>query len=81
MEANHKKVNKEFRLSSWAIDNKNTAYVMMIVILFLGVSAYYSMPRENFPEVKSQDVCVGLVAAEAVLLRDSGHHVTADSRR
>ena len=61
MEANHKKVNKEFKLSSWAIDNKNTAYVMMIVILFLGISAYYSMPRENFPEVKDTKIYISTV--------------------
>ena len=29
-----KQVDKEFGLSSWAINNKTTAYVMMAIILF-----------------------------------------------
>ena len=51
MSKHKKSVDKEFRLSSWAIDNKTTMYVLIAVILFLGASAYFSMPRENFPEI------------------------------
>ncbi|MEM7085158.1 MAG: efflux RND transporter permease subunit [Bacteroidota bacterium] len=58
MAEDHKKVNKEFPLSSWAINNKTTIYVLMILILFLGVSAYFSMPRENFPEIKETKIYV-----------------------
>ena len=42
---------KEFLFSSWAIRNSNTMYVFMAVLLFLGLSAYLTMPRENFPEI------------------------------
>ena len=52
MSKKEKNINKEFRLSSWAINNKTTIYVMMFIILFSGISAYFSMPRENFPEIK-----------------------------
>lgn len=55
---NKKKVDKEFRLSSWAIDNKTTMYVLIAVILFLGASAYFSMPRENFPEIKETKIYI-----------------------
>jgi multidrug efflux pump subunit AcrB len=61
MTEDHKKVNKEFALSSWAINNKTTIYVLMILILFLGVSAYFSMPRENFPEIKETKIYVNSV--------------------
>ena len=61
MTEDHKKVNKEFPLSSWAINNKTTIYVLMILILFLGVSAYFSMPRENFPEIKETKIYVNSV--------------------
>lgn len=61
MTEEHKKVNKEFVLSSWAINNKTTIYVLMILILFLGVSAYFSMPRENFPEIKETKIYVNSV--------------------
>ena len=53
-----KKVDKEFGLSSWAINNKTTIYVLMILIFFLGISAYFSMPRENFPEIKETKIYV-----------------------
>jgi len=53
-----KNTEKEFKLSSWAINNKTTIYMMMAMILFLGVSAYFSMPRENFPEIQETKIYV-----------------------
>ena len=61
MTKKEKKVNKEFGLSSWAINNKTTMYVLITVILFLGGSAYFSMPRENFPEVKETKIYISSV--------------------
>jgi multidrug efflux pump subunit AcrB len=56
-----KKVNKEFGLSSWAINNKTTMYVLMTVILFLGAGAYFSMPRESFPEIKETKIYISSI--------------------
>lgn len=42
---------KEFALSSWAIDNKMTVYVITAIVLLAGLLSYYSMPREAFPEI------------------------------
>ncbi len=53
-----KKVDKEFGLSSWAINNKTTMYVLIALILFLGASAYFSMARENFPEIKETKIYI-----------------------
>ena len=53
-----KNTEKEFKLSSWAINNKTTIYVMMILILFSGISAYFSMPRESFPEVHETKIYI-----------------------
>ena len=50
--------NKEFPLSTWAIKNKTTIYMMIGLILILGGSAYFSMPRENFPEVKETKIYI-----------------------
>ena len=52
---------KEFKLSSWAIENKMTIYVTMIMFLFLGLSAYYNMPREDFPEIKETKIYISTV--------------------
>ncbi|WP_299222967.1 efflux RND transporter permease subunit [uncultured Psychroserpens sp.] len=53
-----KNVDKEFGLSSWAINNKTTMYVAIALILFLGASAYFSMPRENFPEIRETKIYI-----------------------
>ncbi|CAA0143723.1 efflux RND transporter permease subunit [Tenacibaculum maritimum] len=60
-EKQKKQVDKEFGLSSWAINNKTTIYVMMVLILFLGISAFLSMPRENFPEIKGTKIYISSI--------------------
>jgi len=46
-----KNADKEFRLSSWAIDNPSVIYVMIGIFLWIGFSSYMAMPREDFPEI------------------------------
>ncbi|MEP4947623.1 MAG: efflux RND transporter permease subunit, partial [Flavobacteriaceae bacterium] len=53
-----KNINKEFKLSSWAIDNPSVIYVMIGLFLFIGLSSYFSMPREDFPEVKETKIYI-----------------------
>ncbi|MEK9614035.1 MAG: efflux RND transporter permease subunit [Flavobacteriaceae bacterium] len=52
---------KEFLLSSWAIDHKTVVYVIMIIFFILGISSYFSMPRETFPEINDTKVFVSTV--------------------
>ncbi|MDG1760754.1 MAG: efflux RND transporter permease subunit [Flavobacteriaceae bacterium] len=47
---------KDFLFSTWAITHKTIIYVIMTIFLFLGISAYFTMPRENFPEIKQTNV-------------------------
>ena len=56
-----KEAHKEFGLSSWAINNKTTMYVLITLILILGAGAYYSMPRESFPEVKETKIYISSI--------------------
>lgn len=56
-----KQVEKEFGLSSWAINNKTTMYVLIAVIFYLGIAAFFSMPRENFPEVNETKIYISSV--------------------
>ncbi len=60
-EKQKKQVDKEFGLSSWAINNKTTIYVMMVMILIMGISAFLSMPRENFPEIRETKIYISSV--------------------
>ena len=52
---------KEFKPSSWAIETSTLIYVIIFVFLFLGISAYFSMPRENYPEIKENRIFVSSV--------------------
>ena len=61
MSKQDKNLDKEFGLSSWAINNKTTIYVTIILILFMGYSAYKNMPRESFPEIKETKIYVSSV--------------------
>ncbi|MGF1556304.1 efflux RND transporter permease subunit [Paucihalobacter sp.] len=61
MSKKKKNVDKEFVLSSWAINNKTTMYVLIALILVLGTSAYFSMPRENFPEIKETKIYISSI--------------------
>ena len=61
MSRQQKNANKEFRLSSWAIDNPSVIYVMIGIFLFIGLSSYFSMPREDFPEVEETKIYISTV--------------------
>ncbi len=61
MAKTNKKVDKEFAWSSWAINNKTTMYVLIALILVLGTGAYFSMPRENFPEIKETKIYISSI--------------------
>ena len=52
---------KEFLLSSWAIDHRTVIYVIMTIFFILGISAYFSMPREAFPEINDTKVFVSTI--------------------
>jgi len=51
MSRQKKNANKEFRLSSWAIDNPSVIFVMIGLFLWIGLKSYFAMPREDFPEI------------------------------
>ena len=56
-----KKKNREFFLSSWAIENKTIIYILMVIFLVSGINAYNTMPREPFPEINTTNVFVSTV--------------------
>jgi len=44
-------IEKEFKPTSWAIDNKVAIYVATVIISLAGIITYNSLPKESFPEV------------------------------
>ena len=61
MTEKQKTVSKDFPLSTWAINNSTTIYVLIALILILGIKAFYSMPRENFPEINETKIYISSV--------------------
>ena len=56
-----KKIYKEFKPSSWAIDHRVVIYVIMAIFFILGVTSYLNMPRESFPEINDTQIFVTTV--------------------
>lgn len=52
---------KEFKPTSWAIDNKVSIYVATAIICLAGIMTYRSLPKENFPEVVFPQIFVATV--------------------
>lgn len=42
---------KEFKPSSWAIDNKISIYILTLFIIVFGIKSYNSLPKESFPDI------------------------------
>src|SRR6478609_856604 len=52
---------KEFGISSWAVDNRVTVYILTLLIVITGVIAYVTMPREDFPEIIENKIYISSV--------------------
>src|ERR1700741_4918535 len=52
---------KEFKPSSWAINNKISIYVLTAIILFWGIKSYNSIPKESFPEIVVPTIYINTV--------------------
>ena len=61
MKKAEKNSNKEFKWSSWAIDNPTTIYVMIAIFFVVGLTSYFAMPREEFPEVVETKIFVSTI--------------------
>ncbi|MGA0154387.1 MAG: efflux RND transporter permease subunit [Flavobacteriaceae bacterium] len=61
MKKAEKNSNKEFAWSSWAIDNPTVIYVMIAIFFVVGLTSYFAMPREEFPEVVETKIFVSTI--------------------
>ncbi|RLD50517.1 MAG: AcrB/AcrD/AcrF family protein, partial [Bacteroidetes bacterium] len=57
----NKNVVRDFFLTSFSLKNKNTIYLMTVIIVLFGIFSYRSMPKELFPEVYFPTVLVNTV--------------------
>ena len=52
---------KEFKPTSWSIDNKTSIYVLAIIISIFGLLSYNSIPKEQFPEIVIPTILVNTI--------------------
>ena len=55
------KVVREFKLTTLALKNKNTVYLLALILLFFGIYSYRSLPKELFPEIVWPQIMVQTV--------------------
>ena len=56
-----KDVFKEFKPSSWSIDNRTAIYIITIIITLAGLLSYMNLPKEQFPDIKIPQIIVQTV--------------------
>jgi multidrug efflux pump len=49
---------KEFKLSSFAVNQNTSVMVMIVLIAILGLSAYLNLPKESSPDIKIPNVFI-----------------------
>lgn len=52
---------KEFGISSWAVDNRVTVYILTFIVVITGIYAYVTMPREDFPEIIENKIYISSI--------------------
>lgn len=58
-DSSKKGVIREFGVSSLSVDNRTSVVILTLIITFLGIFAYRTMPKESFPEIVIPTVYVG----------------------
>lgn len=53
-----KDIFKEFKPSSWAIDNKTSIFVLTVIITLAGIMSYINLPKEKFPDIQIPTIYV-----------------------
>lgn len=52
---------KEFKPTSWSIDNKTSIYIMTLIVTLAGIFSYVNLQKENFPDIVIPTVMVATV--------------------
>src|SRR6187401_2244371 len=52
---------KQFKPTSWAIDNRTAIYIVAVIITLMGLMKFNSMPKEQFPDIVVPTISVTTV--------------------
>ena len=54
---------KQFKPTSWAIDNKTAIYIIAIIVTIIGLMKFNTMPKEQYPDIVVPTISVVTVYA------------------
>ncbi|MFN6112152.1 MAG: efflux RND transporter permease subunit, partial [Bacteroidota bacterium] len=54
---------KSFPITAWAVENRTTIYVLMVIISVLGILTYIRLPKEQFPDIVVPTILVSTINA------------------
>jgi multidrug efflux pump len=52
---------KEFKPSSWSIENRTAIFIITIILAVMGVQTYNALPKESFPDISLPNIYVSVV--------------------
>src|SRR4051812_42346894 len=52
---------KQFKPTSWAVDNRTVIYIVAILISLYGLNKFNTMPKEQFPDIVVPTISVTTV--------------------
>ncbi len=52
---------KEFKPTSWSVDNKTAIYIIAVIISIYGLIRFNSMPKEQFPDIVVPTISIATV--------------------
>jgi len=52
---------KEFKPTSWAVDNRTVIYILAILISLYGLNKFTTMPKEQFPDIVVPTISVATI--------------------
>lgn len=52
---------KQFKPTSWSIKNKNSIYLLMVIITLMGLFQFMTLPKEQFPDIVIPNIYIQTV--------------------
>ncbi|MFD2246440.1 efflux RND transporter permease subunit [Pontibacter ruber] len=52
---------RDFKPTSWSIDNRTSIYIVTIIITLAGIFSYFNLQKENFPDIVIPTVFVSTI--------------------
>ena len=52
---------KEFKATSWAVDNKTAIYIITLIITIYGFYTFNTLPKEQFPDIVVPTISVSTI--------------------